>query len=50
MLPKYSEYRKSYDKTKYMSFLIKDNELFGIKSAKLLKKNLIVSLYKAKNI
>ena len=50
MLPEYSGYRKGYDKTKYISFLIKDNELLGIKSAKLFKKNLIVSLYKAKTI
>ena len=28
MVPKMSAYRRDFDETKYMSFLIKDNELF----------------------
>ena len=49
-------YRKDFDETKYMSFLMKDDELlkntisFG-KSLKILSiKNLIVILYTTKNI
>ena len=29
VLPKMSRYRKTFDETKYLSFLIKDNELLG---------------------
>ena len=56
MLSKMSAYRRDFDETNYMSFLTKDNKLlenimnFGIKSAKLLKKDLRVSLYKTINI
>ena len=28
LLPKMSAYRRNFDETKYMSFLIKDDELF----------------------
>ena len=54
-----SAYRKDFDKTKYMSFLIKNDELlekyneimkFGTKSARILKRDLIVSLYTMINI
>ena len=51
-----SAYRRDFDETNYMSFLTKDNTLlenkmnFGIKSAKLLKKDLRVSLYTTINI
>ena len=56
MLPNTSAYVKSYDEqTKWMFFLIEDNELvkkniilFGIKSALILKKNLKASLYMMK--
>ena len=55
-LPKMSTYRKDFDKTKCMSFLIKDenllekyNEIWK-KSTILSKKNLTVNLYKMKNI
>ena len=51
MLPKTSAYVKSYDgQTKWMCFLIvyddllKNVKLFGIKSALISKKNLILSL------
>ena len=53
---KMSAYRRDFDETKYMSFLIKDEELqenimkFGKKSAIKSKKNLIVNLYIMKNI
>ena len=56
ILSKMSAYRKDFDESKYMSFLIKDKELlenimkFGIKSAMLLKKALTVSLYTIKKI
>ena len=52
-----SAYRKEFDETKYMSFLIKDNELlikYLIKLGKRLKisliKNFIVILYTIKNM
>ena len=51
MLPKISAYRRDFDETKHMSFLIKGNELLEKyneiwdKSAVLLKKHLIVNLY-----
>ena len=44
MLPKMSEYTKSFDENKYMSFLVKDDELLkkdnkmGLQSAKILKR------------
>ena len=53
---KMSAYRRDFDETKYMSLLIKDEELqenimkFGKKSAIKSKKNLIVNLYIMKNI
>ena len=56
MLPKMSTYTRNFDDTRYMFFFIKDNELlenimkFGIKSVRLFKKNLIVSLYTIKSI
>ena len=56
MLPKMSTYTRNFDETRYMFFFIKDNELlenimkFGIKSVRLFKKNLIVSLYTIKSI
>ena len=46
-------YRRGFDKTKYMSFLIKDDdflEIFGKKSTMVSKKYLIVNLYTMKNI
>ena len=55
MLPKTSAYVKSYDgQTKWMYYLIEDddfqkNVLFGIKSALIIKKNLIASLSTMKN-
>ena len=51
MLPKMSAYRRDFDETRYMSFLMKNDELlknimnFGTKSTSLLKKDLVVSLY-----
>ena len=51
-----SAYRRGFDETNYMSFLTKDNKLlenimnFGIKPAKLLKKDLRVRLYTTINI
>ena len=51
MLPKKITYRRNSDETKYMSFSIKHNDFlknikkFGIKSARIFKKVLIVSLY-----
>ena len=54
MLPKISAFRKYFDETNV--FFIKDNELlkklmkFEIKSTKLFKKDLIVSLYRMKII
>ena len=53
---KMSAYRRDFDETKYMSLLIKDEELqenimkFGKKSAIKSKNNLIVNLYVMKNI
>ena len=53
---KMSAYRRDFDETKYMSLLIKDEELqenimkFGKRSAIKSKKNLIVNLYIMKNI
>ena len=49
MLPKMSGYAESFDETKYISFLIKDEELLkntiksGIKSEIVLKKDLIAN-------
>ena len=51
ILPKVIVYTRDIDETKYMSFLIKNEELleniikFGIKSSILLKKDLIVNLH-----
>ena len=51
-----SAYRRDFDETKYMSFLIKDDELlkniitFGKKLKIVSKKNSIVNLYTMKNI
>ena len=56
MLPKMSAYRRDFDETRYMSFLMKNDELlknimnFGTKSTSLLKKDLVVSLYTIINI
>ena len=54
ILPKMSEYRKNIDETKYMSFLIEDDELLKnynkiLRRLKIvLIKNLIVILYATK--
>ena len=54
--PKMSRYRRDFDKTKCMSFLIKDENCqkniikFGKNSATLSKENLTVNLYTMKNI
>ena len=48
--PKMSASKRDFDGTKYMSLLIKDIMKFRIKSTKLLKKDLIMSLYTTKNI
>ena len=51
-----SAYRRDFDKTKYMSFFIKDDELlknmikFGKKSKIVSKNNMIVNLCVMKNI
>ena len=54
-----SAYRKDFNKTKYMSFLIKNDEFleeyneimkFGTKSARILKRDLIVNLHTMINI
>ena len=51
-----SAYRTDFDETKFMSFLIKDEKFFGKyngmweKSAIASKNNLIVNLYRMKNI
>ena len=56
MLPKVSAYRRDFEGTKYMSFLIKDNKMlkklmkFGSKSAILLKKVFTKTLYATINI
>ena len=56
MLPKLSGCRKCFDKTKYMTFLIKDDELiknlmkFWKKLGIVSQKNLIVNLHKMKNM
>ena len=55
-LPKMSAYRKDFDETKYMSFLIKDDELlekyYAIweKIKVVSKKNLTVNQYTMKNM
>ena len=55
-LPKMSAYRKYFDETKYMYFLIKDDKLlekyneFGKKLKIVSKKILIVNQYKLENI
>ena len=55
-LPNMSAYRRDFDKTKCVSFFIKEENCqkytikFGKKSATLSKKNLIVNLYTMKNI
>ena len=56
-LPKLSAYRSDFDGTKYVSFLIKDdellekyNEIWGKKSAIVSKKDFMVNLYTIKNI
>ena len=50
-------YRRDFDETKYMSFMIKDDylpekyhEIWDKKSAILLKKDLIVNLFTMENI
>ena len=43
VLPKMIAYRRDFDKTKYMSFLIKDNELLE-KYIEILKKSAIASI------
>ena len=56
MLPKISGYRKSFNETRYISFLIKDDESLGKynktlnKVAIVLKKDLIVKDCTMKNI
>ena len=56
MLSKVSAYRRDFEGTKYMSFLIKDNKMlkklmkFGSKSAILLKKVFTKTLYATINI
>ena len=56
ILPKMSEYRKNIDETKYMSFLIEDDELLKnynkiLRRLKIvLIKNLIVIVYTTKKI
>ena len=54
-LPKMSAYRRDFDKTKSMSFLIKDGKLLEkynetSKKSATSKKNLTVNLYTMKNI
>ena len=54
-LPKMSKYRRDFDKTKCMSFLIKDEKLsekyneIGKKVSNIIKKKLVVNLYTMKN-
>ena len=48
ILPKMVAYRSDFDETKYMPFLIKDDELLE-KSAIESEKNLIVNLYTIEN-
>ena len=56
LLPKMSACRRDFDKTKYMPFLIKDNELLEkdieiwetVKNS--LKKRILVNQYPMKNI
>ena len=54
--PKMIAYRRDFDETKYMSFLIKIKNCWknimnsGIKSATASKKNFIANLYALKNI
>ena len=52
-LPKMSAYRRDFNETKYMYFLIKDDELLEMKFGRRLKivsrKNLIVNQYAMKN-
>ena len=56
MLPKMSAYGRDFDETKCISFLIKKNELLDKynevwdKVNKVIKRNLIVSLRKMRNI
>ena len=46
-----SAYRRDFDETKFMSFLIKDDEYkFGKKLKTVSKRNLTVKLYTMKNI
>ena len=55
-LPKMTAYRKDFDETKYISFLIKDDEFLEKyneiweKVQNILKKKLIVNQYTMKNI
>ena len=55
-LPKLSTYRRDFDETKYLSFLIKDDELsenimkFGRRLKIVSSKTLTVNQYKMKNI
>ena len=56
MLPKMGPHRRDFDKTTYMSFLMKENEQLEkynkiwYKFSKIIKKKLIASLYTMKNI
>ena len=56
MPPKISAHRRDFDETKYMSFLIKDDELLEKyseiwdKVSNSMKKDLIVNLYTMTNI
>ena len=54
-LPKISRYRKDFDETKYISFLVKIllvkyNEIWGKKVKSVIKKDLMVNQYIMKNI
>ena len=54
-LPKISGYRKDFDETKYISFLVKIllvkyNEIWGKKVKSVIKKDLMVNQYIMKNI
>ena len=54
-LPKISRYRKDFDETKYISFLVKIllvkyNEIWGEKVKSVIKKDLMVNQYIMKNI
>ena len=56
MLSEIRRYVKGFDKTKYKTFLIKDDELlknaikYGVKSTAVFKKDLIATQFTVKNI